>query len=168
MRWRIAIAAVVALASLLGMIAILADSRRARDSRTRLPFATTAPANASFIGFDEAHVALDSKCARVLVAATPSLRSRGLREVRSLAPYAGMLFVFPGDTNARFTMAHTLLPLDITFFAANGTPVDTEHMTPCPNGTDATCPVYQSSARYRYALERAAGSSGSGSLGSCA
>jgi len=168
MRWRIAIAAAVALASLVGMIAILVHSRSTRGTRARLPFATTSPAITSFIGFDEARVALDSRCVRVLVAATPSSRRRGLREVRSLAPYDGMLFVFPGNTTARFTMAQTPLPLDITFFAANGTPVDTEHMTPCPNGTDASCPVYESKGRYRYALERTAGSTGSGSLGACA
>ena len=51
--------------------------------------------------------------------------SQGLRErARSLGPYDGMLFVFPRDTDARFTMADTPMPLDITFFAADGAPVD--------------------------------------------
>ncbi len=168
MRWRVAIAASVALASLLGMIAILVHGTRTTNARARLPFTTTSPALLSFVGFDEARVALGSKCMRVLVAATPALRNRGLRETRSLTPYEGMLFVFPGDTDARFTMAQTPLPLDITFFASTGAPVDTVHMKPCPGGTDATCPVYESRGRYRYALERVAGAAGSGNLGGCA
>ncbi len=69
-------------------------------------------------------------------------------------------------------MANTPMPLDITFFAANGDPVDQTRMAPCPDGTDATCPEYASKAHYRYALERPAasgsGSSGaSGALGAC-
>jgi uncharacterized membrane protein (UPF0127 family) len=167
MRWRIAIAAAVALASLFGMIAILVHHTSARQTRARLPFAVTKPALATFIGFDETRVALGSKCVRVLVAATPALRNRGLRDVRNLSPYDGMLFVFPADSDARFTMANTPLPLDITFFAGSGAPVDEQRMTPCPNGTDATCPQYEAKSRYRYALERPVGSSGSGGLGAC-
>ena len=168
MRLRIAIAAAVALASLAGMIAIVVHNSGSRETRARLPFATTSRALTSFIGFDEARVGLGSKCLRVLVAATPVLRNRGLRDVRTLAPYDGMLFVFTGDSSARFTMANTPTPLDITFFAASGAPVDHTHMTPCPNGTDATCPAYASKHPYRYALERPAGAVGGGSVGACA
>jgi uncharacterized membrane protein (UPF0127 family) len=64
------------------------------------------------------------------------------------------------------------MPLVITFFDADGMPVDHTEMTPCPHGTDATCPEYSSRKRYRYTLERpanAAPSSGAtGGLGPCA
>src|SRR5262249_51385973 len=109
------------------------------------------------------------RCLRALVATTPAQRTQGLRGVRSLHPYDGMVFVYPHDTRARFTMAGTPLPLDITFFSGKGEPVHSERMTPCPDGTDATCPVYASPARFRSALERATGSpAASGALGACA
>jgi uncharacterized membrane protein (UPF0127 family) len=80
-----------------------------------------------------------------------------------------MLFVNPADTNTRYTMAGTPTPLDITFFSGSGVPVDTQQMVPCPNGTDSTCPEYEAKQRYRFALERPAGSpSVSGTLGACA
>ena len=69
-------------------------------------------------------------------------------------------------------MADTPIPLDITFFSSDGSPVDSARMTPCPHGSDATCPEYAAKKPYRYALERPAGSAsasgGSGALGACA
>ena len=169
MRLRIAIAAAVALAALSGMIAIGIHWFAGTDARgARLPFATTRTAPAPFATFDDANVAVGGRCVRVLVASTLAQRNRGLRDVRDLGPYAGMLFVFPAEVHTRFTMANTPTPLDITFFAANGTPVDRTRMTPCPNGTDATCPTYASKRAYRYALERPAGATGGGgSIGPC-
>ena len=60
------------------------------------------------------------------------------------------------------------MPLDITWFSATGAPVDRAQMTPCPERRrDATCPVYRSGSRYRYALEQPAGSAAAaGTLGS--
>ena len=168
MRVRIAIAAAVAIAALAGMVTLVVRGRTHHEGSARLPFASASAASAPFGAFDEARVGLGSRCLRVLVASTPARRNEGLREVRSLVPYDGMLFVFPADVSAHFTMAQTLVPLDITFFAASGAPVDRAHMTPCPRGTDATCPVYSAKLRYRFALERAAGAPGSGGLGSCA
>jgi uncharacterized protein len=134
----------------------------------RLSFASTAPAAAPFGDFDQTRVAVGARCLRVLVALAPSQRVQGLREVRSLAPYEGMLFVNPGDTRARYTMADTPMPLDVTFFSAKGVAVDRARMTPCPNGSDETCPQYASKAPYRYALEQPTGASSvSGNLGSC-
>jgi uncharacterized membrane protein (UPF0127 family) len=102
-----------------------------------------------------------------LIARTTEQRGQGLREVTSLAPYDGMLFVFPEDSDARFTMSNTPMPLDITFLDANGQPVDTTTMRPCLDGSDADCPVYASKGPYRYALERPAGSGG-GAISTCA
>ena len=47
-------------------------------------------------------------------------------------------------------MKDTLLPLDIAFFTAEGAFVDGFTMEPC---TTASCPSYQPSGAYRYALE---------------
>jgi uncharacterized membrane protein (UPF0127 family) len=164
----VAVAAVVAAAALVGMIVIFVTRLGGGASSARLPFATTTGAAPPFGEFDEARVAVGNRCLRVLVASDERQREQGLRGVRALAPYDGMLFVFPGDSGARFTMANTPLPLDITWFGADRRPVDHARMTPCPHGTDATCPQYASRARYRYALERPAGSGASGPIGPCA
>ena len=96
--------------------------RRRASARSR----TTSPAAAPFAEFDEARVAVGDRVpARARRVDAERSASQGLRDVQSLAPYDGMLFVYPSDTDARFTMADTPMPLDITFFAADGAPVDT-------------------------------------------
>jgi uncharacterized membrane protein (UPF0127 family) len=152
------------------MIVIIVTQVGGGGSKASLSFTSTTRAVPPFDAFDEGRVAVGDRCLRVLVAATEQLRQRGLRDVRSLAPYDGMLFVFPNDSDAHFTMANTPLPLDITWFAADGKPLDHARMSPCPQGTDATCPQYASKQRYRYALEQPAGAAGgaSGPIGPCA
>lgn len=162
-------AAVAALAALVGMIALVVHIRANESGIGHLNFASTTRARDPFADFGESRVAVGSRCLRVLVASTPGQRGQGLRDVTALAPYDGMLFVNPSDTNDHYTMANTPTELDITFFSAKGVPVDETRMTPCPHGSDATCPEYASKAPYRYALERPASSSpASGSLGACA
>ena len=169
MRARRAAAVAVAACALVGLVLLVARVRSGEDGTGTLRFASTAPAPAPFEGFSEAHVAVGGECLRVLVASTAAQRTQGLRGVTTLAPYAGMLFVNAGDTSARYTMAGTPMPLQITFFDGRGTPVDHTEMTPCPNGTDATCPEYSSRRRYRYTLERPANAApATGSLGACA
>ena len=166
---RVIAAAVVAIAALIGMV-VLGARVFGGDGAASLRFAKTeqVPAGA-FDEFRQARVALGDKCVRVLVAATRArCATRAFVTCDDLAPYDGMIFVFAGDTNAQFTMAQTPMPLDITWYDAQGAPVDHTTMIPCPNGTDATCPAYTSKHRYRYALERPAGSGGGGALGSCA
>jgi uncharacterized membrane protein (UPF0127 family) len=90
----------------------------------------------------------------VLVADTPALRHQGLRGVTDLEAGRGMLFVFEDDSRAAFTMADTLIPLDIAFFAADGSLVDSFGMVPCPADP---CPTYQASGQYLYALEAPVG-----------
>jgi uncharacterized membrane protein (UPF0127 family) len=164
-----AAAVVVALAAVAGMITIIVRMRADESTTGRLRFAATTPAGAPFAEFSEARVAVGARCLRVLVASSAAQRVQGLRDVRSIAPYDGMLFVFPSDTSARFTMADTPLPLDATFFSVEGRPVDDVVMKPCPQGSDSTCPAYASKTKYRYALERPTGSgASSGTLGACA
>jgi uncharacterized membrane protein (UPF0127 family) len=168
-RARSAAAAVVAVCALVGIVALVIRVRSDEAGTGTLRFAATSPASAPFDEFSEARVAVGGDCLRVLVASTPAQRTQGLRGVTALGPYAGMLFVNAGETTARYTMAGTPMPLAITFFDARGAPVDHTEMTPCPNGTDATCPEYASRKRYRYALERPASAAPvAGSLGACA
>ena len=124
-------------------------------------------ARAPFAGLTEVQLALGDRCLKVAIADENNERIQGLRDVTDLGGYDGMLFVYGSDTDARFTMAGTPLPLDITWYAADGRPVSSTSMRPCVDGSDATCPVYASAAKYRYALETAAGHGGSGAIGAC-
>ena len=116
--------------------------------------------------FTEAFVALDDRCLRVVVADENDERVQGLRSVESLDPYDGMLFVFDSDISARFTMADTLIPLDIGWYDSTGALVDRTTMQPCPD-TEAECPTYSARGPYRYALETEAGGLGAGGLTAC-
>lgn len=86
-----------------------------------------------------------------LLADTRAERSRGLMERRDLGPYAGMVFRFDEDTQVRFFMKDTPMPLSIAWFDAQGRFVSSADMTPCPEGQD--CRRYAAVAPYRYALE---------------
>ncbi len=90
----------------------------------------------------------------VAVADTGATRRQGLMNVADLLDLDGMLFVFAQDTDGGFWMKDTLLPLDIAFFAADGTYVDGFAMEPC---TTVDCPTYRPTGRYRYAVEVPAG-----------
>lgn len=91
----------------------------------------------------------------VAIAATGEERSQGLRAVDDLGDLDGMLFVWDGnEVTSRFTMADTLIELDIAFFDSSGVFVDGFRMTPC-RGED--CPTYAAAAPYSYALETPAG-----------
>jgi uncharacterized membrane protein (UPF0127 family) len=102
--------------------------------------------------FGRATVTMAGRTLRVVVASTEAQRVQGLRQVSSLAPFDGMLFVFDRSGRVSFTMADTLIPLSIGFYDATGQPVGQLDMVPCP-GTDSTCPLYDVGKEFRYALE---------------
>ncbi len=116
--------------------------------------AATVPAWAA--GFGRATVTMAGRPLQVVVASTETQRHEGLRQVTSLAPFDGMLFVFDQDTRVAFTMSDTLIPLSIGFYDSTGQPVGQLEMTPCV-GTDTTCPTYDIGRPIRYALETEAG-----------
>jgi uncharacterized membrane protein (UPF0127 family) len=90
----------------------------------------------------------------VAVARTATHRSTGLMFITDLDDLDGMVFVYRSDTATTFHMENTLIPLDIAFFASDGTFVSKATMTPCISDE---CPDYESGGRYRYAIEVPAG-----------
>ncbi len=86
----------------------------------------------------------------VEVADSVKERARGLMGRETLPERAGMLFRYEEDTNSRFWMKDTLLPLSIAFLDAAGRILVTLDMEPC--GADP-CPTYDAGVSYRAALE---------------
>ena len=151
----LAIAIVVVFLSLLGLFVMrdaVDNARSEPESGTGVAtaLANPLPARAPFEGLPEAELALAERCLLVAIADQDRERIEGLREATDLGPYAGMLFVFDDDIDARFTMADTLLPLDIGFYDAQGRLVSRTSMEPCAEGDDASCPTYAADRRFRY------------------
>lgn len=69
----------------------------------------------------------------------------------------GMVFIFEEDAPRSFWMKQTLVPLDIAYFASDGTWVSSARMEPC---TEDPCASYASSGPAMYALELPAGGIG--------
>jgi uncharacterized membrane protein (UPF0127 family) len=88
-----------------------------------------------------------SREVKVELAASAADRGRGLMQRASMPEDAGMLFVFPADTDGPFWMKDTLIPLSIAFIALDGTIVSIKDMQP------QTEDLHSPGARYRYALE---------------
>ena len=87
----------------------------------------------------------------LLLAAAQEQRNRGLMEVTDLAGYAGMVFVWPEDSNSSFYMRNTPTPLSIGWFDAEGGFVSDADMDPC--GDVEGCTLYSATGPYRFAVE---------------
>jgi uncharacterized membrane protein (UPF0127 family) len=84
---------------------------------------------------------------RAEVAADMSTRSRGLMFRKSLAPNAGMVFVFDEASQHCMWMKNTLIPLSVAFLDDNGTIINIADMEPHSEQTHCA------SRPARYALE---------------
>lgn len=93
------------------------------------------------------------------VAATPQQRAQGLAERPSLAPGAGMLFVFEGAGTYQFWMGGMKFPLDFVWVGADCTVVDlTENAPPPqPGQSPGDLPRYSPDQPVQYVLEVNAG-----------
>jgi len=138
-------------------IAVIVHGWVTDDARSAAPFGLRErDAVAPFHGYREVRIALADKpngtCARFVVADTEARREDGLRGAHDLGPYAGMLFAQPRDSRVVFTMAGVNDPLEIAWYASDGTRIRATHMAPCPNGGE-DCPLYRSPRAYRTAIE---------------
>jgi uncharacterized membrane protein (UPF0127 family) len=142
--------------------AVSACADAAPVGTTEMPMTTTTTVGTTttvdpFPGFGRTVVVVSGEPWTVAVADTVALQSQGLMGVADLGELDGMLFVFGGDTGAGFWMKDTLIPLDVAFFASDGSFVDLLSMEPC---TEDPCSVYRASGLYRYALEARPGAFG--------
>lgn len=67
---------------------------------------------------------------RAEVASDFSTRARGLMQRKSLAPNAGMLFVFDGPSQQCMWMKNTDIPLSVAFLDEQGTIINIADMQP--------------------------------------
>ena len=126
----------------------------------------TAPASAPFQGLTEAQVGVGGRCLRVVVADDQAERVQGLRTRRDIGAYDGMLFVYDEPVATPFTMSTVRVPLEIGFYASDGSPVSRRHMKPCPHA-EADCPDYHSGGPFVFALETLSGKLPPGALSGC-
>jgi uncharacterized protein len=94
---------------------------------------------------------------QVELARTAAERERGLMGRRSLAPRAGMVFLYREPTRGAFWMKGTLIPLSAAFYDGRGRILRILRMEPCLRDP---CRLYDPGVAYRGVLEVNAGSFG--------
>jgi uncharacterized membrane protein (UPF0127 family) len=92
----------------------------------------------------------DEVTVEVEVADDEAERARGLMGREALAQDAGMVFLFPDETEGAFWMKDTLIPLSIAFYDEDGRILRILDMEPC---LQEPCPLYDPGVAYRGALE---------------
>ncbi len=92
---------------------------------------------------------------RLELATTDEERAQGLMFRDSLAPDAGMLFIFEAEEPVPFWMKNTFIPLDMIWLSSAGEAVDVHAAVP-PCRSDP-CPSYAPSRPGRAVLEVNAG-----------
>ena len=105
-----------------GLIVVLALAAACGDDSTEPPGPYTETLHFTRAGHD---VTLNTE-----VADEPGERARGLMGRQSLPDEAGMLFVWPADTQSGFWMRDTVIPLSIAFVTAGGVIIDIQDMEP--------------------------------------
>jgi uncharacterized membrane protein (UPF0127 family) len=117
-----------------------------------LPAACSDPAPPAPVARAEVVLEGASSQARLFVqiADTPAERAQGLMGRTSLAPDAGMAFLWAEPVTSTFWMKDTKIPLAIAFWARDGTIVSIREMTPC---TADPCATYAADAPFVGAVE---------------
>lgn len=117
---------------------------------------TTATSNPAVPPLLEDHdldmVVVGDRLLLLAIADSPSLRAQGLMGVTDLGDLDGMLFHWRDQASGGFWMKDTLIPLDIVWFAEDGTYAGRASMVPCEADP---CPTYnpEGDPDYRYAIE---------------
>jgi uncharacterized protein len=118
---------------------------------------------AHLVAFDTARVRVVSRADTAVLtlelAESPEQQTMGLMERQTLAPEAGMLFLYPDiqPESSAFWMFRTRIPLDIAFIDSTGVIRTVQTMEPCRSLLAEGCPSYPAGAAYRAALEVNAG-----------
>jgi uncharacterized membrane protein (UPF0127 family) len=91
----------------------------------------------------------------VELALTEEERQHGLMFRPHMSPDDGMLFAYPAEDNHSFWMKNTLIPLDIAFFADDGTLLNVNEtpMYPDPRNPGNSYATSNSKGAARYVLE---------------
>ncbi len=74
--------------------------------------------------------------------------------VTDLGDLDGMVFLLPAPSTGGFWMKDTLIPLDVAFFATDGSLLAVLTMEPC---TSDPCPTYAIDEPWQWAIEVRAG-----------
>ncbi len=167
----IALLVVGAIALVVVLVLALGDSDDSDPATAAGPLSAVisrqTPAEAPFEGLGELEIAVGDRCLRVAVADSTDERVDGLRDRTDLGPYDGMLFVFQGPTESGFTMSGVTDPLEIAFYAADGSRTSGRVMAACPEKAETECPVYGADGPYEYAIETRVGQLPSGAVTAC-
>jgi hypothetical protein len=120
---------------------------------------TVAPGTPVAFGSAEVWVRQGADSARLVVEVARSLQQQalGLMDRPSLAPEAGMLFVFEEPRSAGFWMWRTLMPLDVAFMDEAGIVRSILTLDPCEGRDSDDCPEHRPGVEYFSALEVNAG-----------
>ena len=105
-----------------GLLIALALATACGDGATEPPGPYTETLHFTRAGHD---VTLNAE-----VADEPGERAQGLMNRQSLPDDAGMLFVWPADTQSGFWMRDTVIPLSMAFVTAGGVIIDIQNMEP--------------------------------------
>lgn len=93
---------------------------------------------------------------RLEIAADPESQRRGYMFRESIAPDAGMLFVYRDTGRRAFWMKNCLVALDIVWLDASSRVIEIAHsLTPCP--ASGPCPSVEPQRAARHVLEVAGG-----------
>ena len=113
----------------LGLIAVLGLATACGDDSVETASPQTEPAGlySETLHFTRAG---NDVTLNVEVADEPEERAQGLMNVQSLPDDAGVLFVWPADTESGFWMRDTVIPLSIGFVTAGGVLIDIQDMEP--------------------------------------
>ena len=94
---------------------------------------------------------------RAELATTPAERSQGLSDRETLAPDAGMLFVYDAETTPSFTMRRMRFPLDFIWISAGRRVVDLTQDVPPPAAPGQEVDGLRPASAVQYVLEVNAG-----------